>query len=98
MVRRARPTTQIVWDNADQQPALESLAAELRIYVPTLRRHQIGNVTRLILTLADATIRHGAEAMAELLRPILGEEPEIPMDETRRIDDKIRDQMAKFGF
>lgn len=71
MVRRPRPKTQIVWDNPDQQPALQALAAELGIYIPTIPHAKVGNVTRLILTLADRTNDIGPQAMAALLKPII---------------------------
>lgn len=71
MVRRPRPKTQIVWDNPDQQPALQALAAELGIYIPTIPNAKVGNVTRLILTLADATIARGPQAIADQLREIM---------------------------
>jgi hypothetical protein len=68
---RAKTRTNIIWDNPNQQPALQALAAELGIYIPTIPNAKVGNVTRLILTLADATIERGPQTIAEQLRPIM---------------------------
>jgi hypothetical protein len=68
---RAKTRTNIIWDNPDQQPALQALAAALGIYIPTIPNAKVGNVTRLILTLADATIERGPQAIADQLREIM---------------------------
>ena len=69
--KRKTENFSIYFENSNQKKALSDIAEALGIFVPQHKERHIGNVSGLVNRIANAGITHGADVMADALKPFL---------------------------